>query len=61
MVLDRLADGDAAGDHGPIIGQIEHKQVPFVTQHSGNLHRALLSDLAVGEMQVCQRLVVLDA
>ena len=60
-MLDRLANGDAAGDHGPIIGQVEHKQVPFVAEHSGNLHRAFLSDLAVSEMQVCQRLVVFDA
>ena len=61
MVLDCLADGDASLDHGTIIGQVKHKQVPFVAQHSGNLHRAVLSDLAVGEMQVCQRLVVFDA
>ena len=60
MLLDGFANCDTACDHGSIICHIEDKQVSLIAEHSCDLQCALLEDVAVRQVQVCQSFVVLD-
>ena len=61
MLLDCLADGNAASHHSSIVGEVEDEQVSFVVQHACDGECAFLSDGAISQMQVGKCLIVLNA
>jgi len=60
-MLDRLADCNAPINHGLIVREVEHEEIPFVPENLCDFEGTLLTDRTVGQMQVGQCLVVLDA
>ena len=60
MLLDSLADGDAASYHRAIICKVEDEQVSLVSEYSCDGQSALLSNATVSKVQIGQCLIVLD-
>ena len=60
MMLNRLADGDATVNHRLIVRQVKHQQVALIAKNACNRERTFLTDAAVGQMEICQRFIVLD-
>ena len=60
MLLDSLADGDAASYHRFIISKVQDEQVSFVCEHSRDSKSTLLSNATICQVQIGQCLIVLD-
>ena len=60
-MLDGLADSDTAIHHGLIVREVKHEEIALVAEDFCYCECAFLTDPTISQMQVGQRLVVLDA